>query len=194
MIESDILSALPGRDGHFLLESGYHSNLWVPLDGLFRDPTKAALLVTALAAKLSSYEVTAVCGPTVGGAFLALAVARELGKRFYFTVPRPSPAGGLFKVEYALPPELHRMVKGERLAVVDDAISAGSSARATKSALDDAGASTIVAAALMTFGDTGVNYFARHGIPIEFLSQREFMMWKPDECPRCRSGEPLVDP
>ncbi len=86
------------------------------------------------------------------------------------------------------------MVKGERVALVDDAISAGSSARATKSALDDAGASTVVAAALITFGDTGVDYFTRHGIRVEALNHREFMMWKPDQCPLCRTGEPLVGP
>src|SRR5918994_1280248 len=35
--DGDILSQLPSGDGHFLLESGYHSNLWVTLDALFVD-------------------------------------------------------------------------------------------------------------------------------------------------------------
>ena len=194
MSANTILSILPAHAGHFLLESGYHSNLWVTLDTLFVDVNKVAPLVTALAEKLRPYDVTAVCGPMVGGAFLGLAMARELGKRFYFTTPRPASADGLFKMEYALPLDLHRMVEGERVALVDDAISAGSSVRATKSSLDHAGASTVVVAALMTFGDTGKDYFKKQGIPVEALDHREFAMWKPEECPLCRSGEPFVRP
>jgi orotate phosphoribosyltransferase len=191
---NDILSALPLRAGHFLLESGYHSNLWVTLDSLFVDPERVAPLVTALAEKLRPYDVTAVCGPMVGGAFLALMMARELGKRFYFTNLRPASVPGLFEAEYVLPPELRRMVIGERVALVDDAISAGSSVRATKSALDQARASTVVGAALITFGETGKDYFKQQGIPVESLDHRELAMWQPDDCPLCRAGEPFVRP
>jgi orotate phosphoribosyltransferase len=84
------------------------------------------------------------------------------------------------------------MVEGERVALVDDAISAGSSVRATKSVLDKAGALTVVAGALITFGDTGQCYFNKHGIPVEAIEHREFTMWNPDQCPLCASGEPLL--
>jgi orotate phosphoribosyltransferase len=191
---SGVLSALPIRSGHFLLESGYHANLWVTLDALFVDLAKVEPLVAALAEKVRPYEVTAVCGPVVGGALLALAMARELGMRFYFTSPTAGSGDGFFQAKYALPRAQARMVKGQRVAVVDDAISAGSSVRATKAALDEAGASTVVVAALVTFGDTARDHFKQQGISIESLEQREFTMWKPAECPLCAAGTPLVVP
>ena len=182
------------RQGHFVLESGYHADSWVALDELFVDGARVAPLVAALAKKLRPYDITAVCGPMTGGAFVALAIARELGKRFYFTNRRPAADAGLWRAEYVLPSQLLRMVSGERVALVDDAISAGSSVRASKSALDHAGATTVVAGAFITFGTTGEEYFHTQQIPLETLERREFTMWKPAECPLCRSGLPFEHP
>ena len=84
MVEN-FFAALPCREGHFLLESGYHSDLWFDLDALFVDTERIAPLIRALANQLRPYEPTAICGPLLGGAFLALAIARELKLKFYFT-------------------------------------------------------------------------------------------------------------
>jgi orotate phosphoribosyltransferase len=192
MAVSDPLSSLPIRHGHFLVESGYHSNLWFPLDSLLIDTTAMSPLVVALAGKLRPHQVTAVCGPMLGGAFLALAIARELGVRFYFATGPHTTSGGLFKAKYSLPYEQRTRVHGERVALVDDAISAGSSVRATKSALDEAEAFTVVVGTLFTLGTAGRNYFEHMGVPLETLSHREFTMWKPSECPMCAAGAPLV--
>lgn len=121
-----LASAVPARQGHFLLESGYHSDLWLTLDALFADPATVAPLVNALADRLRPHAITAVCGPLVGGAFLAQALAPTLGVGFYYAEPQPATDGdGLFTAQYRLPPELRRRVRGERMAVVDDVISAG---------------------------------------------------------------------
>lgn len=191
----DILSALPARRGHFLLESGYHTDLWLTLDAVFVDPAKIAPQVAALADKLRPHAVTAVCGPLLGGAFLAQAIASTLGARFYYTEPGPAPPGpGLFRAEYRLPPELSRRARGERVAVVDDVISAGSSVRATIAALGAAGASTAVVAALVVLGDAAVAHFAEQRVPVETLGRHDFTLWKPADCPLCQVGPPLVDP
>lgn len=191
----DILDALPARRGHFLLESGYHTDLWLTLDAMFVDPAGMAPLVDALAGKLRPHGVTAVCGPLLGGAFLAQALATALGVAFYYAEPVPAPAhSGLFKAEYRLPGELRRRVRGERVAVVDDVISAGSSVRATVAALASAGASVAVVAAPLVLGDAAVTHFAREGVPLEALGRRDFSLWTPHECPLCRDGVPLADP
>src|SRR5712692_6914905 len=113
----DILSALPSRGGHFLLESGYHTDLWLTLDAMFVEPAAMAPAVAALADKLRPHMVTAICGPLLGGAFLAQALATAMGARFYYTEPVPaSSASGLFKAEYRLPAEQRRRIRGERVA------------------------------------------------------------------------------
>lgn len=192
---ASILSALPARHGHFLLESGYHTDLWLTLDALFVDPPQLAPLVAALADRLRSHAVSAVCGPLLGGAFLAQRLATTLGVGFYYTESRPGRVdAGLFTTEYHLPSELRRRVRGQRVAVVDDVISAGSSVRATVAALTAAGAATAVVAALLVLGDTATTHFAQHELPVEALSRREFTLWQPTECPLCRAGSPLEDP
>jgi orotate phosphoribosyltransferase len=186
-------SSLPVREGHFLLESGYHSSVWLTLDALFVDADKVAPLIDALKDKLQRHEVSGVCGPLLGGALLAFALASKLGARFFFSTPS-STSEGLFKAEYVLPGDLSRLVRGARVALVDDVISAGSSVRATKKALDEAGASTVVVGALMMLGSRGADYFSAERIPVEAVEHRTFTMWKPDECPLCKAGEPVVDP
>lgn len=190
-----VLDALPARRGHFLLESGYHTDLWLTLDGLFVDTRAVAPLVSALAAALRPHAPTAVCGPLLGGAFLAQAVAMELGVAFYFTEPAPASADpGLFRAKYRLPADLRRRVGGERVAVVDDVISAGSSVRATAEALSSAGASVVAVGALLVLGDAASAHFAEQGIPVEAVGRADFSLWAPDDCPLCGTRVPLEDP
>lgn len=191
---TDILTTLPARRGHFLLESGFHTDLWFTLDTLFVDQHKISPLVADLADRLRPHRVSAACGPLLGGAFLAQAIANRLGIRFYYTEPRPVPPdAGLFTAEYQLSSELRRRVRGERVAVIDDVISAGSSVRATIAALAAADASTAVVGAFLILGTAAVEYFKRREIPVEALSRRDFALWKPTECPLCHAGPPLED-
>jgi orotate phosphoribosyltransferase len=192
-----MLSALPGRRGHFLLESGYHTDLWLTLDAMFVEPATTAPLVSRLAERLRRHDITAVCGPLLGGAFLAQGLATTLGVRFYCTVPdaKPRPPGaGLFTARYYLPAGVASRIRGERIAVVDDVISAGSSVRATIAALDDAGASTIVVGSFMMLGEAGVRHFAERALPVETLDRQPFNLWQPADCPLCAAGSELQDP
>lgn len=188
----NLLSALPSRRGHFLLESGYHADTWLDLDGLFVDQLKVAPLVSALADRLRPHHVNAICGPLLGGAFLAQSLANTLGLTFYYAEPTAlaSPTG-LFKAQYRLPPALRNQIREVKVAVVDDVISAGSSVRATIADLEDAGATTRVVGTLLLMGDTGANHFAKQGMTVEALERRPFSMWKPEDCPLCHQRVPL---
>ncbi len=188
----DILSALPACEGHFVTESGYHTNLWLSLDALFVYPRTLAPRIAALAARLRPYDLSAVCGPLLGGAFVAQALSSYLRIAFFFAEPVPGAAGpGLFRTRYRLPEALKASVRGARVAVVDDVISAGSSVRATASALVDAGASIAVVGTLFTLGSVGIDHFADAGIPVEALGHSDLAMWPPDACPLCLTGTPL---
>jgi orotate phosphoribosyltransferase len=190
-----VFQVLPGRQGHFLLESGLHSNLWLGLDGLFLEASVIGPLVEALASRLRPYHVAGVCGPLVGGAFLAHALAAALSVSFFYSeYSQNEQAPGLFGARYRLPPSHERHISGKRVAVVDDVISAGSSVRATVSAVAAAGGATVAIGALMCLGDTGAAYFAQQAIPLEVLDRRPFNLWSPADCPLCRTGVALEDP
>lgn len=191
-MENGLNRLMTARRGHFVLESGYHTDLWFNLDALFVQPRSIAPLVTELANRLKTYSPTAICGPMQGGAFLAQALATVLEIDFYFTEPVASTnTARLFAAAYRLPTELEYRLSGERVAIVDDIISAGSSVRATLIALTAARAETVVAGSFLTLGSVGRDYLAGQNIPLETLGHRDFSLWKPEDCPLCQQGTPL---
>jgi orotate phosphoribosyltransferase len=194
----DVFDALPSRRGHFALESGYHTDLWITLDALFVDPAAMAPHVVVLAERLRAHAPTAICGPLFGGAFLAQALATELGVKFFVMEPAPAAAGaeaaGLFTARYRLPAGQVPHVRGQRVAVVDDVISAGSSVRAAIAALIDAGASVAAVGALLVLGDAGLAHFEAQRVSIERLGQRPLSLWHPTECALCRAGTAIERP
>lgn len=190
----DVFDAVPARQGHFVLESGYHTDRWLTLDLLFSEPARVEPAVAALAERLRRYEMAAVCGPFVGGALLAQWLATTLRCAFYYAEPETTAQAGLFTATYRLSNATQRAIRGRRVAVVDEVISAGSSVRATISALDAAGATTVVVGSLATLGDEASMYFSRCGLPLETLARQSFTLWKPEECLLCQQGLPLEDP
>jgi orotate phosphoribosyltransferase len=188
------LELVAGRHGHFRLESGHHGGLWLDLDPLFCAPDRVAPFVAALADALRPYAVEVVCGPLLGGAFLAQLVAQALGAGFCFTEREmPSRADGLYAARYRLPPALAAHVRGRRVAMVDDVMSAGSALRGTFAELQAHGAAPVVAGALLVLGSTGADYFAARGVPVEAVARDDYALWLPADCPLCARGVPIED-
>jgi orotate phosphoribosyltransferase len=191
-LASTTIDVLPIRKGHFLIESGLHAEAWIDLDTLFLDPPSLAPQIAALAALVSEHRVSAVCGPLLGGAFVAQAIAIQLGVRFYFAEKaRSNPEGGLFQAEYRLPGSQREHAASERFAVVDDVIGAGSSVRATVNELTGLGAQVALVGALLTLGSRAGTHLAQLGIPVVALGSKEIGMWEPERCPQCEAGTPL---
>jgi orotate phosphoribosyltransferase len=186
------LSLVSGRRGHFRLESGHHGGLWLDLDPLFAEPRRITPFVEAFAAALRPHDVAVVCGPLLGGAFLAQLVAHALGTEFCFTERDPAPDGtGLYRARYRLPAALAPRVRGRRIAMVDDVMSAGSSLRGTHDALRTAGAEPVVAGALLVLGTAGAEYFQQRGLAVVAGARDDYPLWTPDACPLCATGAPL---
>lgn len=183
-----------GRHGHFRLESGHHSRLWLDLDALFAAPRRVAPFVDALASALRPYRASIVCGPLLGGAFLAQSIAHALGTEFCYTERvRAQPESGLFAARYRLPPAFRDRVRGRRVVLVDDVMSAGSSMRATYTELRGHGAEPVAAGSLMMLGSTGAEFFARSGVACEAVIREPFDLWDPAACPLCANGVPIED-
>ncbi len=192
---ADLLSLTSPRCGHFRLESGHHANLWLDLEDLFVQPSLVRPFVTRLARALRPHQVSGVCGPLVGGAFLAQMLASSLKAEFFFTERvLPGEGDGLYQAQYHLPPAARGRVGDKRVAIVDDAISAGSAVRATYAELQGHGAEPVVIGALLALGSAASPYFAERGVPIEAVARVPFDLWVPAECPLCASGQALADP
>ncbi|HEV7747600.1 MAG TPA: phosphoribosyltransferase family protein [Pyrinomonadaceae bacterium] len=189
---TSFLDLIAGRRGHFQLESGHHSELWFDLDALFAVPGQIAPFVSQLTESLRPHNVAAVCGPLLGGAFLAQLVAQILDVEFCFTERRMPPvAVGLYAASYHLPSAFIPRVRGRRIAMVDDVMSAGSALRGTYTELQSHGATPVVAGALMILGNTGSDCFDRQHVAVEAVVRENYSHWLPNECPHCAAGAPL---
>jgi orotate phosphoribosyltransferase len=189
---ADFFDLVTGRRGHFQLESGYHSSLWLDLDPLFTEPARIQPFVASLANLLRPYDLAGVCGPLLGGAFVAQLIAQTLGVNFFFTERVvPPDTEGLYQARYLLPPALGSLVRGKRIALVDDVMSAGSALRGTYTELQINGAVPVVAGALLVLSSTGADFFSQRGVPVEAAARDEFEMWWSTDCPLCAAGQPL---
>jgi orotate phosphoribosyltransferase len=182
------------RRGHFRLESGHHGGRWLDLDSLFVDTRRVQPFVDALASLIRPYHVSAVCGPLLGGAFLAQLVAQTLDVEFCFTQRVMSDdTNGLYAARYVLPSALAASVRNKPVAIVDDVMSAGSALRGTFSELRSHGANPVVAGALLVLGTAGVEFFDEQRVDVEAVARDKYELWKPDSCPLCAQGVALED-
>jgi orotate phosphoribosyltransferase len=193
-VPHQLLSLVTIKSGHFRLESGHHADRWLDLDQLFRRPLALRPFVTELGAMLRPHRIDTVCGPLTGGALLAQSLAMELGVEFAFAERIETDRGGLYPVDYRLPPGLRRAIAGVRVAVVDDAISAGSAVRATLADLASCGAIPVALGALMLIGQKAVSLATETHLPLERLLELANPIWGPPECPLCAQGTPLTTP
>lgn len=188
------LELVAGRRGHFRLESGHHSELWLDLDSLFAEPRQIEPFVAALTTAIRPHAVAAVCGPLLGGAFLAQLVARALGAEFCFTERVIlAQTDGLYQARYRVPAALASRLRGKRLAMVDDVMSAGSALRGTYAELQMHGAVPVVAGALLVLGSTGTDFFVQQRVAVEAVARDDYILWLPAACPLCQAGLPLED-
>jgi orotate phosphoribosyltransferase len=191
--QKEFLTLLQARQGHFKLESGHHGNLWLDLDLLFLRPKHIQPFVIELAHKISAFNIDAVCGPMVGGAFVAQNIAAELGIEFFYTERvRSQDSDALYSATYHLPAHLRKLIDGKNIAVLDDVINAGSAVRATLAELQSFGARPVVIGALLVLGDVGKKYLIERNFPLKSISHLPNEIWTPKDCPLCASQVPLT--
>lgn len=175
------------RRGHFDLGTGYHGDLWLDLDALFLRPARLRPYVQWLSARLDTHQIDAVCGPLEGGAFLALAVADVLDTTFVATGRAPGPA----RTGYRLPAGLDRRMAGWRVAIVDDAINAGTAVTACFRLLQDSGAVPVAAGALLALGQGAATIEATMSVPCYAAATVPSQVWPAADCPLCMTRIPL---
>lgn len=191
-MSDDLMALLTGRRGHFRMESGFHCEVWYDLDRLLADRTQLQPFVAELAARLATHRLEVVCGPETGGAQLAAMIADELGIEFARTERFAPPASaGFFPVRYVVPPDQREKLAGRRVAIVDDAISAGSAVRGTLTDLRACDAEVVALGALFVFGHHAQRFADEQRLTIHQIASADFRVWHPSECPLCLSKMPL---
>lgn len=193
-VSQQLLDLLPVRRGHFQYESGHHSDLWLELDKLFARPAELRPFVNKLARQLAAHGIAAVCGPMIGGALVAQMIAAELGIEFYFTERIASPvAENAAAAAYRFSEPQQALIRGKSVAIVDDAINAGSAVGGTLAAVRAAGAKPVVVGALVILGTAPEDFLAAQKMPLERIATLSSQLWPPADCPLCAAGVALDD-
>jgi orotate phosphoribosyltransferase len=169
------------QEGHFLLASGLHSPVYWEKFRILEYPEYTAALCGLIAGHFREYNIDAVAGPTTGGIILAFEVAKQLGVRALYAEKE----GDVRAFRRGA-----NVVSGERVLVVDDVLTTGKSVREVLSAVKGRQAVTAGVGVLVDRSTTKLDF----GAPLFGCHRAETVVYRPEECPLCAAGQPLVKP
>jgi orotate phosphoribosyltransferase len=168
-------------EGHFLLSSGLHSGGYLQCALVLQHPQHAETLGRMLADQLKLLNVTAILSPAIGGLIIGPEVARALGVRAIFAERQDKVLS--LRRGFSLGPD-------DRVIVIEDVVTTGGSTKETVAVSESAGAEVIGAGTIIDrSGGTAVL-----GVPFHALVTLSLPTYKPDVCPLCADGLPVVKP
>jgi len=166
-------------EGHFLLTSGLHSDVYFEKFMLLQHPEILGELCRRLAASYKDRQVKTVLGPTLGGAIIAYELARQLDCRAVYAEQEDDKR--VLRRGFTLEP-------GERVLLCDDILTTGRSVREIITVAESFSAE-IVGIAMLLDRSNGQSTFPH---PLKALATVNANAFEPASCPMCQSGEPLT--
>ena len=167
--------------GHFLLTSGLHSPAYWEKFRILQFPGYTEQLCRMIADHFRRENVQVVAGPTTGGIILAFEVARQLGVRGIFAEKEDEERN--FRRGFSIDP-------GERVLIVDDILTTGSSVHEVIAAVNKLGGNIIGIGVLVDRSGQAPDF----GFPLFSCHRAATVTYRPEECPLCAAGVPLVKP
>lgn len=171
-------------EGHFLLSSGRHSGHYLQCARVLMNPSRAARLASALAARIPQglrESLTKVVSPAMGGVIIGHEMGRALGIDAIF-VERPE---GTFELRRGFD-----LAPGDNVLLVEDVVTTGLSSREAIKAVEQAGGTVVAAAALVDRS----NGEADLGVPFYPLIAITFPTYAADELPAELAATPAIKP
>jgi orotate phosphoribosyltransferase len=172
--------------GHFVLSSGQHSDEYWEKFRLLEWPRVTEQLCSSIAERYRGQgrSISAVVGPTTGGALLAQEVARQLDTRCLLAEPA-SNGGRELRRGFILHP-------AETVLIVDDVLTTGLSLRETISAIEVF--QPIIVGIEVLIDRSGGVAARQFAVPCHAQFTVSARTYTPDACPLCAKGVPVVKP
>ncbi len=168
--------------GHFLLASGLHSPIYWEKFRVLQYPNYTEQLCRLIADHFREQRIQVVAGPTTGGIILAFETARQLGVRGIFA-EKTGTAERAFRRDFSIDP-------GERVLIVDDILTTGSSIREVMAAVAKQEGIVIGIGVLVDRSEQRVEF----GVPLFSCHRSITPTYTPQNCPLCAARIPLVKP
>ena len=167
--------------GHFRLASGLHSPVYWEKFRVLQFPNYTEQLCRMIADHFRHQNVQVVAGPTTGGIILAFEVARQLGVRGIFAEKEGEERS--FRRGFTVDP-------GERVLIVDDILTTGSSIREVIAAVKKLDGNIIGIGVLVDRSEQAPDF----GFPLFSCHRSATVTYRPEECPLCAARVPLIKP
>ncbi|MBN1369803.1 MAG: orotate phosphoribosyltransferase [Dehalococcoidaceae bacterium] len=180
--ESLFLDAGAVLKGHFLLTSGLHSPVYWEKFRILQYPQHTSRLCQMIAGHFSNDDIEVVIGPTTGGIILAYEVARFMGIRGIFAEKTGDGQRSL-KRGFEIKP-------GEKVLLVDDVLTTGKSVREVIDVIRRANGHLAGIGVLVDRSEKDLQL----GAPLYSCIRSETVTYRPEECPLCLDGMPLIKP
>ena len=168
-------------EGHFLLTSGLHSPVYWEKFRVLQYPEYTERLCAMISSHFRGEGVQVVAGPTTGGIILAYETARQLGLRGI--IAEKEGATRSFRRGFRITP-------GERVLIVDDILTTGSSVRETFEAVTRLDGKIVGIGVLVDRSEHDIDF----GVPLFSCLRAATVTYEPEACPLCAAGIPLVKP
>ena len=162
-------------DGHFLLTSGRHSNVYIEKFRILEHPRALDDVCRAMSETVQNQNVELVLGAAIGGILIAGGVGRYLDVKHIFSE----------RVDGKM--ELRRgfsITKGQRIIIVEDIITTGGSVFELIQLVNDYEAEIVHVVNLVDRSLGEVNF----GVPTTALLTIPSESWESEDCPLCQQG------
>ncbi len=168
-------------EGHFLLSSGLHSNIYFQCALVLQYPQYATLFCKEIADYFSEFDFQTVISPALGGILVGQEVARLLNKRAIFT----ERTDGIMSLRRGF-----TLSKGERVLICEDVVTTAKSTKEVLSVVESFGA---VAIGLGSIVDRSLS---NPELSFPFFSTIKISAetYNPNECPLCLKNIPFIKP
>lgn len=167
--------------GHFQYASGRHGDIYIEKFRILQWPDVTGPLCGMIADHFRG-KPNLVAGPTTGGVILSYETARHLGLRSIIAERKDESSDErTFKRGFEIGP-------GDNVLVVDDVLTTGGSIREVIAAVRERGAEVAGVGVLVDRTSGGVDF----GVPFFACLPVTIDSYAPDECPICKTDQPLI--
>ena len=167
-------------DGHFLLTSGKHSNVYIEKFRILENPNSLDQVCEAMAGIVQGQGVDIVLGAAIGGILISGGVGRHLEKKHIFA----ERINGKMKLRRGF-----SISNGERVMIVEDIITTGGSVFELINLADELSAEIVHVVNLVDRSQIGIDF----GYPSTALLNLPSESYNPNNCPLCEQGLPLIE-
>ena len=168
-------------EGHFQLTSGLHSATYWEKFRVLQYPHYTEQLCSIIARHFRDKGVEVVAGPALGGIIIAFEVARQLGIRYI--IAEREGDGRAFKRGFTI-------ARGERVLIVDDVLTTGTSVLEVIKAVRKLGGEPIGVGVLVDRSQGRTTF----DVPLFSCYQVAIPTYAPEQCPLCARRVPLTKP